>query len=321
MQTWSTASRTAGTPFGSWAEDLAQAFVRLEPTLLSDAPFTGRIKQAGAGPVRVSRVEASAHRVARLKEHIAGASDDTCFVNLQIEGTGLTRQRDRESLSRPLDLVVVDTAEPLRIEHQNQFALFSIAVPRELLPGSLGERRQLALSTTRLGREIGQTLINHARLVFRIDQEGLPPSSLFGSQLLDLIAYAATAGAGGAGEPVRASARLDAMRDYVARNLHDERLGAAMVAHVFGVSPRYVHMLFEPTGSSLSEHINRQRLLACAREIGRPQDHPDSISTIAFRYGYRDISYFNRRFKREFGETPSQYRRRHAAGTGAATAR
>ena len=65
MQSWATAGGLSADPFGSWRDDLAQAFVRLEPMRVTDEPFAGRIVKAQSGPAQVSRVDASAHQVLR----------------------------------------------------------------------------------------------------------------------------------------------------------------------------------------------------------------------------------------------------------------
>src|SRR5215470_11962147 len=89
---WSARSSEVDRPFGSWADDLAAAFVPLEPRKIADQPFQGTISRIEAGPIRISRVRATRHRVLRLPTHIARSRDDLCFVNLQCEGVGRYRQ-------------------------------------------------------------------------------------------------------------------------------------------------------------------------------------------------------------------------------------
>src|SRR6476620_747742 len=65
--------------FGSWADDLAAAFVQLEPRKIASQIFQGAICRIDAGPIRISRVTATRHRVLRLRSHIARSSEDLCF--------------------------------------------------------------------------------------------------------------------------------------------------------------------------------------------------------------------------------------------------
>src|SRR5689334_10054551 len=112
---WSTRPRLPDQPFGSWADDLAAAFVRLEPRRIADLPFEGTISRVDAAPIQVSLVTATRHTVFRLASHITASTDDLCFVNLQLEGLGRTTQRDHEQISTPGDLALADTTEPFEI--------------------------------------------------------------------------------------------------------------------------------------------------------------------------------------------------------------
>jgi AraC family transcriptional regulator, positive regulator of tynA and feaB len=109
---WSAKPSQLDGSFGSWADDLAAAFVRLEPRKITEHPFQGTIIRTEATPVRVCRVIATRHRILRLRSHIAQSEDDLCFINLQLEGVGRYTQRDHEQINGPADLAIVDTNDP-----------------------------------------------------------------------------------------------------------------------------------------------------------------------------------------------------------------
>jgi AraC family transcriptional regulator, positive regulator of tynA and feaB len=109
---WSAKPSQLDGSFGSWADDLAAAFVRLEPRKITEHPFQGTIIRTEATPVRVCRVIATEHRILRLRSHIAQSEDDLCFINLQLEGVGRYTQRDHEQINGPADLAIVDTNDP-----------------------------------------------------------------------------------------------------------------------------------------------------------------------------------------------------------------
>jgi hypothetical protein len=96
---WSIKPRRLDQPFGSWADDLAAAFVRLEPRRIADQPFEGAISRVDAVPVQISLVTAT---VLRLASHIALSTDDLCFVNLQLEGLGAPRSAITSRSVRPV---------------------------------------------------------------------------------------------------------------------------------------------------------------------------------------------------------------------------
>ena len=67
---WHTTGDIKNGAFSKWADDLAQAFVRLEPQALNDQEFKGEIAKVNTDEIQLSRVTATGHRVRRLKEHI-----------------------------------------------------------------------------------------------------------------------------------------------------------------------------------------------------------------------------------------------------------
>jgi AraC-like DNA-binding protein len=81
-----------------------------------------------------------------------------------------------------------------------------------------------------------------------------------------------------------------------------------LIAKYLGVTPRYVHMLFEPERLSLSQYIVAERLSRAKRLLTDPRVNDRTISDIAFDVGFRDLSHFNRVFRRRFAQTPSDVR-------------
>jgi AraC-like DNA-binding protein len=99
------------------------------------------------------------------------------------------------------------------------------------------------------------------------------------------------------------------MLSYLSRHLEDEDMGAEKIARAFGISARYVHKLFSVTGNSVSEHLCKLRIERAKSLLSQASVSKLSITDIAFNLGFRDISYFNRRFKQLTGMTPSDFRR------------
>jgi AraC-like DNA-binding protein len=67
-------------------------------------------------------------------------------------------------------------------------------------------------------------------------------------------------------------------------------------------------MLFEHEGTTFTEFVRQARLDRAHRMLVDPRMADRSISAIAFDVGFGDLSYFNREFRRRFGQTPSDVR-------------
>jgi len=307
---WHTAGDIHNGAFRKWADDLAQAFVRLEPKAMHNDVFKGEIAKVAIDELQLSRVTATGHRVRRLREHIDPSSGDICFVNLQICGVGRTCQRGHEFICHPLDIAVVDTSEEFEIQHLADFDLYSLALPKSLVPVGLLERGGAKLSQSGVSREIAQTLLNYASLA--LHTEGRPPVPLpiVARHIVELLACL--------NDPLESeqeagpaqNARLAAMRNFIQRSLDDEHLGAEKLSTTFGVSTRYVHKLFSATGQTVSEYVCQLRIAKACQILEQPAFAKKTITELALQLGFRDISYFNRRFKQSMGETPSDYRKR-----------
>jgi AraC family transcriptional regulator, positive regulator of tynA and feaB len=299
-------------PFGTWADDLSAAFVRLEPRRIADEPFEGAISRVDAGPIRISLVKATRHTVLRLASHIALSTDDLCFLNLQLEGLGRYTQRRHEQISAPGDLALVDTTEPFEIANRHDFRTFCFAMPRRLLPKGLLDRPLLNLSATETGRALSRTLAGYAELC--LSDRQLPKTlALVGEHMVDLISHAPEILADVSVERAHTPVLLSMMLDHIDHHSDDPELGAATLAARFHCSERYVHRLFATTGRSVSEHVKEKRIAACTRELLVHSSARKTIAEIAFAAGFRDISHFNRLFKRRHGLAPRQFRRAAAA--------
>ena len=305
---WSTKPTRGDQPFGSWANDLAAAFVRLEPRKIADHPFAGAISRTDVAPIQISLVEATRHSVLRLRSHIARSSDDLCFVNLQLEGLGRTVQHGYEQISAPGDIAVADTTEPFEIANCLDFKLFCFAVPRNLLPKDFFGRPRFKLSATETGRALSRTLAGYAALCLG-STCGSAAAALTGAHVVELIAHAPDILAEAPTEQMNIPVLLSMMLDYIDRHSDDPEIGATTLAGKFRCSRRYVHRLFATTGRSVGEHVNDRRMLACMRNLLDHDCRHKTIAEIAFAAGFRDISYFNRLFKRSNGAAPREFRR------------
>jgi AraC family transcriptional regulator, positive regulator of tynA and feaB len=304
---WSSKQYDADRPFGSWAEDLAAAFVQLEPRKIVDRPFQGTILRKEVDAIRVSRVAATKHKVLRLSSHIAHSREDLCFINLQLEGVGRYLQRDHVQICSPGDLALVDTTEPFEIANNCDFRLFCFAVPRRLLPNCFPRRPRLKMAATEMGRALSRTLAGYAELCLASSRSmDLPPLS--GSHIVDLISHAPSMLEHAPSETINVPILLSMMMEHIDRHVPDHELSAALLARTFRCSERYVHKLFSTTGRTVGEHINDRRIQLCTRNLLNSA-RGKTIAEIAYAAGFRDISYFNRLFKRSHGMAPREFRR------------
>ena len=133
----------------------------------------------------------------------------------------------------------------------------------------------------------------------------------FADHVRDLLALALGA-TREAGELARTrglpAARLHAIKDDVRKACHRPDLSVHAVAARHGVSARYVQRVFEESGSTFTQYLAEQRLVAAYKALRRRTSAHVPISTIAYDCGFSDVSHFNRLFRQRFGCTPSEAR-------------
>ncbi|MGM0954000.1 MAG: helix-turn-helix transcriptional regulator [Pseudomonadota bacterium] len=160
----------------------------------------------------------------------------------------------------------------------------------------------------------GEPLQHLTRIALALTQQDNPLDSSstaqFSNQMLDLacLALGATPDAdvlaqrGGLRE-----ARLKAIKADI--NIHARSpLRLTDLAKRHAVSPSYIRALFHNEGTSFTDYLLEQRLLRAFDDLRNRQGPQHSVSDIAFRVGFNNLSWFYRAFKARFGATPGEVR-------------
>jgi AraC-like DNA-binding protein len=109
---------------------------------------------------------------------------------------------------------------------------------------------------------------------------------------------------------------LDVMRTHVRKHLADPELRVEELARRHHVSVRRAYSLFERIGTTPGAYLREQRLLAARTMLSNPRYDRLTISSIAAAVGIRDLSTFERAFRRQYGTTPAGWRREHRHHSG-----
>jgi AraC-like DNA-binding protein len=104
------------------------------------------------------------------------------------------------------------------------------------------------------------------------------------------------------------AARLRTIKQDIIRNLDRNDVSIGALAKRHQLTARYIQMLFESEGGTLTDFVLAQRLARAHRRLCDPRRAAEKISAVAFDCGFGDLSYFNRAFRARFGATPSEVR-------------
>ncbi|GAA3103678.1 hypothetical protein GCM10010464_78680 [Pseudonocardia yunnanensis] len=114
---------------------------------------------------------------------------------------------------------------------------------------------------------------------------------------------------------------LDMMLMYVHEHLADPNLQVGKLARRHHVSVSYVYTVFEPIGTTPAAYLREQRLRAAQVMLSDPRYAWLGTLDIAAAVGFVDRRTFERAFRRQYGITPSCWRREHCPGSASAPSR
>ncbi|MFC9098217.1 helix-turn-helix domain-containing protein [Streptomyces sp. NPDC057072] len=109
-------------------------------------------------------------------------------------------------------------------------------------------------------------------------------------------------------EPQIAPALAQAARDLANSRLADPELSPAMLARELHVSVRTLQRAFAMTGESIMSYVRSRRLEEARFALTAPASAV-SISELAAYWQFSDRSHFIRAFKKQYGQTPTDYAR------------
>jgi AraC-like DNA-binding protein len=298
--------------FGHWKHLVAESFVPLAARTADVDGFRGRLRSRVLDRMSVVEVTATSHEVHRTPALIAQASERYLKLNLQLEGTGLLIQDNREALLRPGDLAIYDTNRPYTLSFEEEARMIVVMFPCDALSLPTDYVGQLAAvrmaGSTGLSGIVGQFI---RQLSENLEVLSGPSGSRLATNALDLVSTMLHAEMDIAPDRLKPQALLAvSAREYIEANLWDPQLSPASIAAAHFISTRHLHNVFHESGTTVASWIRSQRLDGTRRELQDPLHAGKSVGAVAARWGFLDAAHFSRIFRDAFGMSPSDWRRR-----------
>src|SRR5689334_21727389 len=145
-------SRVAAS-FDHWKHLVPESFGPLAARTADVDGFQGRMRARVLDRMSIVEVTATSHEVHRTPALIAQSHERYFKLNLQLEGTGLLIQDNREAVLQPGDLAIYDTNRPYTLAFEEQARMMVVMFPHDAL--SLPSDYVGQLSAVRLAGETG----------------------------------------------------------------------------------------------------------------------------------------------------------------------
>jgi AraC-like DNA-binding protein len=297
--------------FDQWKHLVAESFVPLAARTADVDGFRGQMRRRVLDRMSIVEVTATSHEVHRTPALIAKSGERYFKLNLQLEGTGLLIQDNREAVLQPGDLAIYDTNRPYTLAFEQQARMMVVMFPCDALSLPTDYVGQLAAVTmagsTGLSGIVGQFI---RQLSENLEVLGGPSGSRLAANALDLVSTMLHAEMDLTPDRMKPQALLAvSVREYIEANLSDPLLSPASIAAAHFISTRHLHNVFHESGSTVASWIRGQRLDGARRELRDPLHAGKSVGAVAARWGFLDAAHFSRTFRDAFGLSPSDWRR------------
>ena len=319
LRSWNTAAVRPAEQFSYYREAICQAFMNLTPEPARGIGFAAEVQSIGIGrdgkntTGAINRVTFPEHVVRRSRADIAASAQRCFYLNLKLAGRCTIVQDDCEVSLSAGQVGIFDSDRTFALQHDRgpSLGVISFRVPAEALFSRLPNAPDIAPMRLSDDPCVGALIVETARSLnanaLRLAADDT--AALF-DVLLDLAALGVSRSFRREAHATTsfADATTLALRRAIHERLREPGLTVATVASMVGISERYVHKLLARAGTSFSELVMERRLDGAARDLRDPCCAARDIGSIAFDWGFSDLSHFTRRFKQRFGMRPRDWR-------------
>jgi AraC family transcriptional regulator, positive regulator of tynA and feaB len=293
-----------------WREEASKALMAHEFSTPIRRNFHGEISRASLGTVRLAKVLSDEARVVYSKRCLKFADDDDLHLCRCISGSMRMHQDGRDAASTSGGVYILDPRRPFALNLASTTQTLVFKIPRlevEARLGEIGNFTAIPISPVQPIVSLASEFL--AMAAEQADGLDSSMSATIAHQLFDLVALAFEPAGGTVARlsSARATALLR-VKSAIETWLHDPRLKPTDIARAAGVSVRYANALLAGEETSLARYLVLRRLERCHQALVSPAHSSRTIKEIAYSYGFSDLSHFSRRFKEQFGCTPSEIR-------------
>lgn len=232
------------------------------------------------------------------------------LLHLQASGNGINYQLGNSVMTGPGEATLCDPDQNYCVDFQTPYEMFVVELPLsaivsrdpsfdiERFAGRLVDTRrsQLLLSFLRTAWSQRDCLNDDADWRDCVSRTSLDLA-------MRSINLASAPLLGGATAALQRS-----VIEYVRENLADPELRTSSIAQALRISPRSVQLVFERLATTASGFILQKRLEGAALRLSqRPCE--ETITALAYEFGFSDSAYFSRCFSARYMMSPREYRR------------
>jgi AraC-like DNA-binding protein len=295
--------------FAFWEDTLWQLCGKVRAEMQADVSFGGKLEYAKIGDITIAKLTASPHCLVRTPAFVKHESSDFLKVVLQIKGPSCFEQGTRKVILSPCEWSIYDTKQAYCVSVPQDTETLVVILPRDNV-----ETHRIHLDDNLLRKFSGRAGMGKLAVQFMISAfDEIPvitPESEWeiAGAISNLIRFTMLDASEIQTEVSLPQVWRDRIKSYIVSHLRDPELSIDRIAVALNCTKRYIHKVFQCEGTSVSESILRMRLARCREDLRNPARSRNSITEIAYSWGFNNPAHFSKAFREEFHVSPSSYR-------------
>jgi AraC family transcriptional regulator, positive regulator of tynA and feaB len=290
---------------------------RTQVAVYSRVPDAG-LKTCKLGAIELLHLRCGTVSICREVADIRPRQDRVTTFILQVKGTSAFRHYGNRFTLSEGDIALCDNSAQYQLQLEGANEIIMIRVPTAVLKRRLPTVKTLCGHVLRRDEGLASMAAAMATDLASKDMDGLDAETRArgGQYLVDVLAGSFS---NLPGVQTSASAIMEGhyfrARLFVEDNLSNPDLTPSLVAARLQFSNRYLRMIFAASGEAPSAYIMRRRLEECAAQLRDPRWRSNSVTEIAFGWGFNSAAHFARSFKLRYLCSPSEFRHKPASET------
>lgn len=246
----------------------------------------------------------SAHMAAQCE---GGAAADNIVIHLQLQGHCNVYGEGKKATIKAGEIAFHRTGAANTLQFYEDNRSICVIVPASVLAPEVTDWLPLVNEIIPTNVGVAALLADHLRsLVAHVSGLGKADLIELSSFTLGLSRAALCTQAGSSKLPSKLRAyHVERIKQFVIDNLQYPALNIEFIASGVNLSERYIHQIFADEPLSLMRWVMQKRLEYAYDQLRQP-GCSQSISQIAYIWGFADHAHFSRNFKRHFGLSPRE---------------
>lgn len=275
-----------------------------------DGEVRTRLEVWDLGSANVFTARSTGLRLLRTAKQARQDAAPVIALSVQLLADGHHEQLGHRQVVRPGSLMMADLSAPYDFSWSGPGAAGCIQIPIDQigLPVDAIRRAAVNLRTSPLYDLVTSHVAHLVRDAEQLSADPAAPALGRASIELARALLASAAHAEPHARAALAETLLARIRAYVRQHLAEPGLRPATIAAAHNVSLRHLYKICAQAGLSLEQLIITERLAGAREELILPRRRPATIAMVARRWGFTDPTHFTRRFRDQYGLTPSAWR-------------